>query len=54
MFVVINICLLADAKFTKDISEDFFCIYCAACDFSEMVETLAEVFGNEVTGEILF
>ena len=53
MFVVINICLLADAEVAKDISEDFFCVDGTACDFGKVVETLTEVFGYEVAGEIL-
>lgn len=53
MFVVINICLLADAKVAKDIPEDFFGIDSTTGYFGKVVETLTEVFGYEVAGEIL-
>ena len=53
MFVVINICLLAHAEVAKDVSENFLCVDFATCYLGKMVETLAEVFGYEVAGEIL-
>ena len=53
MFVVVNICLLAHAEVTKDVSEDFFCVDFATGYLGKVVETLAEVFGYEVAGEIL-
>ena len=53
MFVVVNICLLAHAEMTEDISENFFRVNGTACDFCEMMKALTEVFGYEVAREIL-
>ena len=45
--------LLSDAKVAKNVSEDFFSVDGTACDFGKVVETLTEVFGYEIAGEIL-
>ena len=45
--------LFSHAKVAKNVSEDFFCVDNTPCDFCKVVETLTEVFGYEITGEIL-